>query len=327
MSKIAFAGRSYDCGEGESVLECLTAHGVPIPSACHVGVCQTCLMRAVSGAVPAAAQKNLKSTRVAQGYFHACLCRPTNDLEVALAEDFGDAVAATVLDLSLMNRDTARLRLTPGRLFEYRTGQYIRLFKDRTTSRCYSLASVPTLDRFIELHVRRVQNGQVSEWVHKDLQAGDSLNISDPCGDMFYLAGQPERGLCLIGSGCGLGPLYGIARDALQQGHRGPIRLYHGSHDAEGLYLSEELQALAARHANFKYISCVSGARVALGHVSGRVNDVALAQMQDLSGWSVYLCGHPEMAKSAQKGAYLAGASMQDIHADPFLPSGVSAVK
>jgi NAD(P)H-flavin reductase len=48
------------------------------------------------------------------------------------------------------------------------------------------------------------------------------------------------------------------------------------------------------------------------------VLDVALNENPDLSGWRVFLCGHPEMVKSAQQKTFFAGASMRDIFADPF---------
>ena len=51
----------------------------------------------------------------------------------------------------------------------------------------------------------------------------------------------------LAGAGTGLAPLYGIARDALAQGHTGPVWLFHGGVDLRGLYLAEELKALRPR--------------------------------------------------------------------------------
>ena len=80
MPRIFFEKQSYACQDNESVLDCLTGHGVPVPSSCRSGICQTCLMRAVEGAVPLAAQQGLKETLRAQNYFLACVCKPTNDL-------------------------------------------------------------------------------------------------------------------------------------------------------------------------------------------------------------------------------------------------------
>jgi NAD(P)H-flavin reductase len=51
------------------------------------------------------------------------------------------------------------------------------------------------------------------------------------------------------------------------------------------------------------------------------VLDVALDDVPDLSGWRVYLCGNPAMVDAAKTKTFLAGASMQNIYADPFLPA------
>ena len=50
----------------------------------------------------------------------------------------------------------------------------------------------------------------------------------------------------------------------------------------------------------------------------GRAADLALAAHPDLTGWRVFLCGHPGMVKTSKKLSYLAGASMADIYSDPF---------
>lgn len=57
MVAIRYQGRQFPLCDGQSVLEALLAHGVPVPSACRSGVCQTCLMRAVGGVPPEASQR------------------------------------------------------------------------------------------------------------------------------------------------------------------------------------------------------------------------------------------------------------------------------
>ena len=61
-------------------------------------------------------------------------------------------------------------------------------------------------------------------------------------------------------------------------------------------------------------------------HREGRADLVALTDWPNLKGWRVFLCGHPEMVKSAKKRAFLSGAAMQDIYADPFVLSSTPGV-
>jgi len=54
MPTITFDNRSYTLTPGETVLDGLTRNGVSIPHSCKAGACQSCLMRATAGSVPAA---------------------------------------------------------------------------------------------------------------------------------------------------------------------------------------------------------------------------------------------------------------------------------
>lgn len=321
MPKLIYDGATFDSRAEESVLDSLTGGGVPVPHSCRSGVCQTCLMRAVRGRPPEEAQRGLKPTLKEQNYFLACSCFPTDDLEVALPDAAATRISALVHAITPLNGEIVRLELECDPPLDYQPGQFINLWRDETVGRSYSLASLPGSDPHLHLHVRRVPDGQVSGWAHRTLAPGQTVQLSGPAGNCFYTAGRPEQPLLLVGTGSGLAPLYGILRDALAQGHAGPVRLYHGSRGPEGLYLLDELRALAARHANFSYAPCLSGPAASPGYAAGRALDVALAENPRLSGWRVFLCGNPEMVNTAKKKAFLAGASMKDIYADPFTPA------
>ncbi|WP_298207255.1 2Fe-2S iron-sulfur cluster-binding protein [Ferrovum sp.] len=325
MTVIRFQERDFASEAPRTVLESLAEQGIEIPSGCRAGVCQSCLMRCLEGEIPVGSQEGLKPALVAQGYFLACRARPSSDLTVALADAEGLRQKAHVLAVESLNQDIVALRLKPERPLDYRAGQYVRLYRRADLSRCYSLASVPTLDDWLELHIRRIPEGRVSAWVHDQLQVGMQVEIGDSLGQCFYTPGQEEQTLLLLGTGSGLAPLYGIVRDALDQGHRGPIWLYHGSFTAEGLYYQAPLQRLAARFPHFHYVPCVDRASpeaLALNARVGSVLEVAVGDHPGFARHRVFLCGHPEMVKDARLKIFLGGASMAEIHADPFLPSG-----
>ncbi|MDD5034723.1 MAG: FAD-binding oxidoreductase [Methylococcaceae bacterium] len=318
MAKISYGPTSFVLADEQSVLEGLAGHGISVPFSCKAGVCQTCLMRATAGTPPTEAQNGLKVNLKQRNYFLACICHPKNDLTVALPDDVHDSVPAIVWKLELLNKEIMQVELESQTPIDYRAGQFINLVHDDVHVRSYSIASVPRLDKHLQLHVRRLPQGKVSGWIHDDLRIGQEVEIRGPAGDCFYTAGQPGQPLLLIGTGSGLAPLYGILRDALDQGHGGSIRLFHGSRDLHGLYLSDELRELERRHPQFIYTPCLSGAQVPAGFSQGRVHEAALSEIPNLKGWRVFLCGHPEMVKLTRKKAFLAGASLQDIYADAF---------
>ncbi len=278
---------------------------------------KTCRVRATAGTPPADAQKGLRPTLQQQGYFLACVCKPEGDMTVALPDASAmPKVCAVVRDKTLLKPNILRLRLEPESAIEFHPGQFINIHEIGLT-RSYSIASLPS-DGYIELHVEKIEGGKMSGHLHDQVALNEQIIIEGPHGECYYMPGKPEQNLLLIGTGTGLAPLYGIARDALAQGHTGEIHLFHGSRSRDKIYLEEELRQLAAEHPNFHYTPCLSGDEVPEGFAAGRANDVALKAHTALGGWRVFLCGHPEMVNATKKKAFLAGASFQEILADPF---------
>ncbi len=317
MSKITFNEKTYDLNENETVLECLLRHGVDTPYSCQSGSCQSCMMRATEGTPPIEAQAGIKPTLQQQNYFLACICKPSSDLSLCAAGNEAlPKQQATVIDKTPLSAKIMRLRLAPEQSLSFQPGQFINLHRDDGLTRSYSIASLTT-EGFLELHIELIENGRMSSWIHNELEVGSSITIEGAHGDSFYLGGRPEQPLLLIGTGSGLSPLWGIARAALQQGHSGEIHIYHGSREPQKLYLMEELRQLATKHGNVRYTPCLSSGEMKGVHV-GRAADTALSEHPSLSGWRVFLCGHPQMVNDTKRKAFLAGANFQDILADPF---------
>ncbi len=319
MARVKHEAKWYPLESGESVLDGLLRQGVSVPNSCRAGACQSCLMKAERGTVPDAARVGLKDTLVAQGYFLACTCRPPEGTELEVAGAEALRVPARITSLTLLSADVLRVRLLPDAPFEYRAGQYISLVRGDGLARSYSLANLPH-ERALELHVRLVPGGAMSGWLAGEARPGDAVHIQGPAGSCFYIPGRPQQPVLLAGTGTGLAPLYGIVRDALEAGHTGPIWLFHGARTPEGLYLREELRALAERHPHLQYRPCVltGGSRdIAEGPIDGLIR----AECPRPVGWRAWLCGDPGLVLSLRKKLFLAGLSLKDLHADAFLPS------
>ncbi len=318
MVILTYGDDAHACEPGESVLAALLRNNVDVPFSCRAGACHSCLLRRSNGSVPASSQSGLKPTLCSQNYFLACQLVPDEDITVTLPDDALVTGHAIVAGLDRLNEDICRVLLEPATALYYHAGQYISLRRQDGLARSYSLASVPSVDQHLELHVRRMDNGRMSNWINDALKVGDPMDFRGPYGDCFYLPDAPEQDLLLIGTGTGLSPLVGIARDALQSQHRGDIHLFHGSRAIKDLYLDRYLRELADAHPNFHYQACVTGESTPDGVRQGRANNIAFSEFPDLSGKRVFVCGLPEMVHSARKTAYLNGAAMDDIMADAF---------
>lgn len=318
MPSIRYQGREISVSADESVLDALLRDGVAVPHSCCSGVCQSCMMRAVEGQPPSSAQKGLRDSRVAQGYFLPCVARLTSDLTLDNGDDRW--TAAVISSTAEMAPGIVRVRIATASEFPFRPGQYTSLQRADGVTRSYSIASLPS-DGFIELHVRLIPGGQMSEWFSKGDAVGHPVRLSEPGGDCYYRAGEPSRPLLLAGTGTGLAPLYGIVREAIESHHFGPIHLLHGNMQSSGLYAHRQLQDWSSTHESLRYQGVViEGPADEPVHV-GRIEDVVKQRLPNLEGFRVYLCGNPDFVRLMQKKVFLAGAAMKSIHADAFVSS------
>jgi len=318
MPRIRYEGQEFESRPGENVLEAFMRQGISVPFSCRTGICQVCVRRCVNGPVPEAAQRGLRPALRERNYFLPCKCVPDADMEIAPPRDTDLYIQAVVHRKELLAPDVCRLLLEPFTSVDYRAGQFFNLRLRDGLTRSYSAVSVPGEDCFLELHVKRMRGGAMSGWIFDALRDGDPVDVQGPQGECHYTAGRAGQNLLMVATGTGLGTLFGIARDALLQGHTGAIHLYYGSRHAEGLYFRNEVLQLERRYANFRSFACVSGPVVPEGCLAGRADVVAFARHRDLRGWRVHLAGLPAMVHEAETLAAGLGAPQSEILADAF---------
>ena len=320
MTRIKFDDQTFDIENDETVLYTLLRNNVQVPYGCKAGVCQSCLMRSLDDTPPpAASQAGLKDTQQKQNYFLPCICVPENDMTVVLPNTESVWLEGEVVDKCALSDNVILIKLKSKEPLAFFAGQFVNLRNKAGVIRSYSIANIPNAVHALIFHIRILPNGQFSRFIADELEIGMPLSFSHAQGSCHYLEGKSEQPLLLIGTGTGLAPLYGIIRDALENhNHSGDIHLFHGSRDASGLYLEEKLTALTQKYPNFHYTPCLSGEVNDEKYTKGRANEIALQAFPKLDGWRVYLCGQPEMVLHSKRAAYLQGASLKEIYADPF---------
>jgi len=319
VPNITYQGKAYSTQPDETVLQTLRRNSVHVPYSCGAGACHTCMLHCLKGEMPERAQKDLKPALKSLNYFLACQCTPESDIEVALPDDEDVYVSARCVEKQQLSPTVWRFRLETAVPIFYHAGQFVNLKNEAGWIRNYSLASLPVEDQHLEMHIRRMPDGQMSHWMVDEFDVGMHIELEGPNGHCIYTDSESEKTILMIGTGTGLAPLIGIARDALHQGHHGAIHLYHGVREKEELYLHSRLQTMAAQHDNFHYHACVSGDDEMTSDMeSGRAADIAMHSHPSLKGYRLFLCGAPNMVKEMRKNAFLAGASMADISADAF---------
>ena len=310
MPELHVGARHWSVAAGSNLLDALNQAGVAVPYSCRAGSCHACLVRC-QGDLQDNQPDALSPAQRQDGWRLACQCQVVADLQVEAFDPLRDGLPATVLSVDWLNPTVLRLQLQPERSLRYRAGQHLVLWAG-SIARPYSLASLPQDDPFLEFHIDCRLPGEFSD-AARQFKAGDSLRLGELRGGALqYDPDWQSRPLWLLASGTGLGPLWGVLREALRQDHQGAIRVIHLAHDADGHYLAEPLAQLAAAHPNVT---------VELWTAAGSTD--ALAQLRLVSRQTLaLLCGHPASVEAFSKRLFLAGLPRNQLLADVFLPRG-----
>lgn len=146
-----------------------------------------------------------------------------------------------------------RLRLTAPT--SHRAGQHyvVRLTAPDgyTASRSYSVASPPDGSAELDLTVERLDDGEVSTFLHDVLEIGDELEVRGPIGGYFVWEGTTPA--LLLGGGSGIVPLMSMLRLARADGHApdrdtghaGLVHLIVSVRTPDDLYYADELTGRA----------------------------------------------------------------------------------
>lgn len=320
MSNIHYNKKCYPINGTDSVLDTLLKHDVDYPYSCKIGTCQSCLTKLVDGEISPEAQKGLKSTLAAKNYFLACQCKPKSDITIALPNQEDASILSRIIGLSKLNHNVLQVRLSVVNLGSFKAGQYINLVAPENLIRSYSIANVQK--EYIELHVKLMPNGLMSNWLNQYAKVGTSICIRGPMGNCFYY--NPEHKsfpIVLAGTGTGLAPLIGIAEDALKNEHNGNIVLIHGGVSEADLYFHEELISLQTRYTNFDYVPCVLHESRSIQQAS--IDSVLIQNLEGIaSDVRLFICGPEETTKKMKVKAFLAGVPSGSIYSDSFVTAG-----
>ncbi len=202
----------------------------------------------------------------------------------------------------------------------YRAGQYIEFLLKDGKRRAYSIASAPSLERPLELHIRHLPGGLFTDHVFGAMKERDILRFEGPLGT-FFLREESDKPIVLLASGTGFAPVKALVEHLMHLKSTRPVRLYWGGRRPQDLYMDELCQAWTTTLPDFQYVPVISDA-LPEDNWTGRTGYVHAAVMQDipdLSGWQVYACGAPVMVDAARS-EYVAqcGLPADEFFADSF---------
>jgi NAD(P)H-flavin reductase/hemoglobin-like flavoprotein len=237
----------------------------------------------------------------------------------AAAQDLPPWWVGEIVSHELRSPGVAVLRLRTEEPFPFQAGQYVPVQVSRwpRTWRPFSVATTPRPGGLLELHVRAVPGGLVSNTLVHHSSVGDSVLLGAAEGAMTLTSSDRDL-LCLAG-GTGLAPIKAIIEQAITTDnaahHSRKITLFFGARQHFDLYDLHHLQLLEAACPSLQVIPVLSEQPGYAG-LTGTLPD-AVSARGPFENTDAYICGPPAMVR--QTAAALVGSIPDgDIRHDPI---------
>ncbi|UTW12785.1 NADH:ubiquinone reductase (Na(+)-transporting) subunit F [Marinobacterium rhizophilum] len=331
-------GDLIEVEEGQTILDAALRQGVWLPFACGHGTCATCKVQVLEGDadIGEASPFALMDMERDEGKILVCCARPESDMvieaDIDVDPDFkGFPVqdySASVTQITDLSPTIRGIQLKLNRPMDFQAGQYINLqIPGVEGTRAFSIANAPGDNATIELHVRRVEGGAGTAWLHEQMQTGDSLALSGPFGQFFVRTSDNQDAIFLAG-GSGLSSPQSMILDMLEQGDQRQIYLFQGARNLAELYNRELFETLAREHGHFHYIPALSAPEPGDGWQGfrGYVHEAAKQHFDNrFDGHKAYLCGPPPMIDAAISTLMQGRLFERDIHMERFVTAADGA--
>lgn len=331
-------GEQIEVEDDQTILQAALRQGVWLPFACGHGTCGTCKVQVVDGDVDVgdASPFALMDVERDEGKVLACCATVESDVtieaDIDVDPDFEgypvEDYSATVTDIVELSPTIKGVHLKLDRPMTFQAGQYINIELPGVDGpRAFSLANTPSKADEVELHIRKVEGGAATTYIHDQLKAGDELNLSGPYGQFFVRSSQPGD-LIFIAGGSGLSSPQSMILDLLEQNDDRKIVLFQGARNAAELYNRELFEALDRDHDSFTYVPALSQADddADWQGFRGYVHDAAKEHFDGrFAGNKAYLCGPPPMIDAAITVLMQGRLFERDIFMEKFLTAADGA--
>ena len=182
-----------------------------------------------------------------------------------------------------------------------------------TASRSYSVASPPDDSNEFDLTVERLDDGEVSTFLHDVVRVGDELEVRGPIGGWFVWPGDEPA--LLVGGGSGLVPLMAMLRHARAIGRTDLVRLVVSVRSVDDLLYADEL-AGPETTVVYTRVTPSSSTRPA-----GRIARDDLVPVL-LPECTAYVCGSAGFANTTSDLLVDVGVPVDRIRVERFGPTG-----
>ena len=224
------------------------------------------------------------------------------DVTIGIITDFGN--------------DTRNFNLVfdAGTTIEFDAGQFVAVLyptNGKIIRRAYSIASAPEQKDRLDLVVKLVQGGAVTNWFWS-LTSGDRFQVHGPLGK-FVLPDPIEFDIVFVATGTGIAPFRSMIHHLLPLGFQGKVWLIFGVRYQNAIPYEAEWIELSKKYSNFMYVPTLSRPTPEWKGETGYVQTKIEKFVGDPKKERVYICGLNEMIQQVQETCLQLGFTKEQI--------------
>lgn len=148
----------------------------------------------------------------------------------------------------------------------FRAGQYVVIRQEiegKLIARPVSISSGPaeTLEGYIDVTVKEVENGFLSKYIIENWKAGDEVKTSGPQGLFYYEFFRDENHVIACSGGSGITPILSMARAIASGDEDFRLTVLYGSKTKKDILFAEEFDEVMRATDKVKLVNVLSDSR------------------------------------------------------------------
>jgi len=236
---------------------------------------------------------------------------------------------ASIRDVKPETAKVKSFTLTLPDWMRHRAGQHydIRLTAEDgyQAQRSYSIASEPEREGEVDITVERINDGEVSTYMHDVLMPGDRIEARGPIGGYFVWEATMTEPLLLIAGGSGIVPLMSMLRHRAAAGGKNPAALLYSSRNFADIIYYTELEKLRTANNGMQILHTLTRSHpVEWKGFARRIDADMLKEVAHPLGKSVqvYVCGPTLLVESVANTLVKLEIDAHQIRTERFGPTG-----
>ncbi|BCE01530.1 2Fe-2S iron-sulfur cluster-binding protein [Marinicellulosiphila megalodicopiae] len=199
---------------------------------------------------------------------------------------------------------TFRFKEINNRLFDYQAGQFITfnlMIDSKKVSRSYTISSTPTRPDILEVTIKSIEGGLVSNWMKSHIHQGSKLNAKKAAGEFIFNHSITKKAL-FISAGSGITPVMSMLRSLYDINRNMDIIFLNSCRTEKDIVFKDEINFYSKKMPLLKFHYSLTGqCRKSWKGMTGRLNAELLQQAAiDLHDRHIYLCGPDKFKDSIE---------------------------